>query len=144
LGTLTVQALLLLVLPACTKAAIDYIITDNPGPTGIPAWIPLADYLRDPLHRASLLWILGGFMIAVTIVRIAVGLWGRWQMTRLTKQMQTLLRRRVFDHAIRLPLHRVHQIKSGGVASILREDAGGAAELLFNLIYNPWNAVVQL
>jgi ATP-binding cassette subfamily B protein/subfamily B ATP-binding cassette protein MsbA len=45
---------------------------------------------------------------------------------------------------VRLPLHRVHQIKSGGVASILREDAGAAAELIFSMLYNPWRAVIQL
>ena len=54
------------------------------------------------------------------------------------------LRRRVFEHAIRLPLHRVHQIKSGGVAGILREDAGGVADLLFQMLYNPCNAITQL
>jgi len=144
LGTLSIQAGLALLIPASTKAAIDYVITDHPGPTGIPGWVPIADSLRDPAHRASLLWILGATMISVTMTRIGFGIWGRWQMTRLTKRLQISLRHKVFEHAVRLPLHRVHQIKSGGVASILREDAGGAAELLFNMIYNPWNAVIQL
>jgi ATP-binding cassette subfamily B protein/subfamily B ATP-binding cassette protein MsbA len=30
------------------------------------------------------------------------------------------------------------------VASILREDAGGAADLIFSMIYNPWRAIIQL
>ena len=34
-------------------------------------------------------------------------------------------------------------LKSGGAASLLREDAGGAAELVFSMIYNPWRAVIQ-
>jgi ATP-binding cassette, subfamily B, bacterial len=54
------------------------------------------------------------------------------------------LRRRVFEHAVRLPLHRVFELKSGGAASLMREDAGGAAELIFSLFYNPWRAIVQL
>ena len=54
------------------------------------------------------------------------------------------MRRSVFDHAARLPLHRVYQLKSGGVASLLREDAGGVGELVFSLLYNPWRAIVQL
>ena len=45
---------------------------------------------------------------------------------------------------MRFPLHRVYGIKSGGVASILREDAGGAADLIFSLLYNPWRAINQL
>src|SRR5438477_11991905 len=58
LATLSVQALLVLLLPACTKAAIDYIITDKPGPAGIPRWIPIADSLRDPARRIAPLWAL--------------------------------------------------------------------------------------
>ena len=54
------------------------------------------------------------------------------------------MRRRVFEHAVRLPLHRVYELKSGGVASILREDAGGVADLIFSMIYNPWKAIIQL
>ena len=52
--------------------------------------------------------------------------------------------KRAFEHAVRLPLHRVYQIRSGGVASILREDAGSAGELVSSMIYTPWQAVVQL
>ncbi len=54
------------------------------------------------------------------------------------------MRKRVFEHAVRLPLHRVYTLKSGGVASILREDAGGVGDLVFSLLYNPWRAVIQL
>jgi ATP-binding cassette subfamily B protein len=151
LATLTVSSLLVLVVPACTKFAFDYIMTDNPGPTGIPKGVPVLgfdlprwEYLSDPANRTTLLWVMGGFMVSITLIRVLIGMWGRWQMTLLTKKTQVALRRTVFEHAVRLPLHRVHQIKSGGAASIIREDAGGAAELLFNILYNPWNAIVQL
>jgi ATP-binding cassette, subfamily B, bacterial len=144
LATLTVSAVLALMLPAGTKVAIDYIITDAPGPAGIPDWAMLPDWLRDPARRVDLLWLLGAVLVVITTVRILFSMWGRWQMTKLTKRTQLALRRRVFDHAVRLPLHRVHQLKSGGAASIIREDAGGAAELMFHIIYNPWNAIVQL
>ena len=30
------------------------------------------------------------------------------------------------------------------MSSLLREDAGGVAELVFSLLYNPWRAIVQL
>jgi ATP-binding cassette subfamily B protein/subfamily B ATP-binding cassette protein MsbA len=138
LSTLTMSTVLGLLPPFSTKVAIDYIITDHPGPSGIPDWVP------GPRGRESLLILLGATLVAITAVSAAVATWGRWHMTRLTKRMQVRIRRRVFDHALRLPLHRVYQIKSGGVASILREDAGGSAELGFALIYNPWRAIVQL
>ena len=54
------------------------------------------------------------------------------------------VRRQVFDHAVRLPLHRVHELRSGGVASVLREDGGSVGELVFGMLYNPWRAVIQL
>ncbi|MEX2219972.1 MAG: ABC transporter ATP-binding protein [Phycisphaerales bacterium] len=144
LGTLTISALLALVLPAGIKPAIDYILSETPGPAGIPRWIPVPEWAREDSARGSLLWMLGSFLVAVTVARVLIGMWGRWQMTRITKRIQASLRRDVFEHAVALPLHRVHHLKSGGVASILREDAGGAGELLFNIIYNPWNAIVQL
>lgn len=140
----TVVAALGLVMPAGTKVAIDYIITDHPGPTGIPDWVPLVDGLRGESGRVSLLWWLCGGLMAVVLFRTLLGTVGRWLMTRNTQRMKVRMRRKVFDHAVRLPLHRVHQIKSGGVASLLREDAGGAGDLLFHLFYNPWSAVVQL
>jgi ATP-binding cassette, subfamily B, bacterial len=140
-GTVTLSTLVGLLAPASTKIAIDYIITDQPGPTGLPEWV-----LRQTgtEARVALLMWLGGALMAVTPVAIGIGIWGRYQMTRLTKLMQVRVRRRVFGHAVRLPLHRIYELKSGGAASILREDAGASAELLFSLLYNPWRAVVQL
>lgn len=153
LGTVTLATSLGLLMPASTLITIDYIITDHPGPSGIP---PLARRIVaatgvhidwnsiDKADRISLLWVLGFFMIVLTMFNIVVWTWGRWQMTRLTKRVQASMRMQVFEHASRLPLHRIYQLKTGGVVSILREDAGAAAELLFSLLYNPWRAIVQL
>ncbi|MBS0187261.1 MAG: ABC transporter ATP-binding protein [Planctomycetes bacterium] len=153
LTTLTVATGLGLIMPASTLITIDYIITDHPGPAGIPVWA------RDLIARSGvsidwtgiersdrvhLLWVLGLCMIVLSMFNIVVSMWGRWQMTRLTKRVQASMRMQVFEHAARLPLHRIYQIKTGGVVGILREDAGAAAELLFSLIYNPWRAIVQL
>ncbi len=137
IGTVTVAALTGLMMPASTKIVLDYVLTNHPGPSGLPDWVPT----RDP---KQLLLLVGGTLMSINIFSIILGVWGRWQMTRMTKRMQMHIRRRVFNHAVRLPLHRVYQIKSGGAASILREDAGQAAELLFSLLYNPWRAIVQL
>jgi ATP-binding cassette, subfamily B, bacterial len=138
LATLTIATLINLTLPASTKIAIDYILLPVPGPEGLPDFIA---FTREPM---PLLLALCAAMVGLAGVAIGFGIWGRWRVTRLTKRLQVRLRRRVFEHAVRLPMHRVHQLKSGGVASILREDAGGAAELIFSLIYNPWRAVIQL
>ncbi|HHN79070.1 MAG TPA: ABC transporter ATP-binding protein, partial [Phycisphaerales bacterium] len=142
LATLTVSTLLGLVAPYSTKLAIDYALTDNPGPAGLPAWVGIDP--SDHNARFHLLLLLGLGVLAVSLAAAALRLWGRWQCTQLTKKLQARLRRHAFEHAVRLPLNRISDLKSGGVASILREDAGNAGELLFSMIYNPWRAVIQL
>lgn len=146
LCTLTVAVWLGLLMPLSTKIALDYIITDNPGPAGMPAWFSDRAGTFEPVRadRVRLMWWLGGAMLAITAATILLGVWGRWQCTRITKRVQVALRRRVFEHTSRLPLHRIHAIKAGGVSSILREDAGGVGDLIFSLVYNPWRAIVQL
>lgn len=138
LGTVTFSTLLGLLMPASTKLVIDYALTSNPGPTGLPSWWPGS---RDP---RALLWTIGAALMVAASLGVTIGMWGRWHTTRLRKRVEVGLRRRAFDHGVRLPLHRVHQLKSGGLASILREDTGGAAELVFTMLYNPWRAIVQL
>ncbi len=138
LCTLTVATVLGLAIPSATKLAIDYVILDHPGPSGLPAWLGL------PKDRMSLLWLISGVMMAVAVASVATSMWGRWQTTRMTKLLQASLRRKAFDHAMRLPLYRVQALKSGGVTSLLREDAGAAGDLIFSVIYNPWRAIIQL
>lgn len=138
LATLTVSTLLKLVPPAVTKIVIDYVLPGKPLPSAI------SERWHLPTSGMPLLWALGGTVLAISIVTIIINMWGRWLATVTTKRVQVTLRKQVFEHAVRLPLHRVYALKSGGVASILREDAGGVAELIFSMLYNPWRAVVQL
>jgi ATP-binding cassette subfamily B protein/subfamily B ATP-binding cassette protein MsbA len=138
LTTMTVSTALVLVVPGATKVVIDYVVTDNPGPAGLPGWVPLRE------DRSGLLWVIAGAMIGLSVVSVAVGMWGRYQITRLTRRVQATMRARAFAHAARLPLHALARHKTGGLVSILREDAGRAADLLFGMIYNPWRAIVQL
>lgn len=139
--TLTITTLLGLGLPASTKIAIDYVLLPEPGPEGLPGWLRR---FTDPWSREQLLWALSAAMILLSVVTVSLGLLGRWQVTRVTKRVQVQLRTSAFERASRLPLHRLQHYKSGGIASLLREDAGTAGELLFSLIYNPWRAIVQL
>jgi ATP-binding cassette, subfamily B, bacterial len=121
-----------------TKIVFDGVLRDQPLSTGLPPWLHL------PSDRRELLTVVAVAMVILAIGSEIFGLWSRWQATRMTKRVQVSVRKRVFEHAVRLPLHRVYDLKSGGVASILREDAGGVADLIFSMLYNPWRAVVQL
>ncbi len=136
---LSLATLLKLVPPAATKLVIDYVLLGRPLPAAFlarcPVPIPDSPRLRLPLLVA--------LVSLITIAGTMVGLWSRWLATLATKRVQVSVRRRVYEHAMRLPLHRVYQLKSGGASSLLREDAGGVGELVFSMLYNPWRAVVQ-
>ena len=138
LFSLTVATLLALIPPAATKFVVDYVLTAQPLPETIALRFP------DFTNRQTLLTATVIAVVTVSMCKIAVHIWGRWYATRITKRIQLDVRRRVFEHAVRLPLHRVHELRSGGVASILREDGGSVGDLVFGLLYNPWRAIIQL
>jgi len=122
-----------------TKVVFDYVLGGHDLPTGSPDWIK--DSFSEP-HR--LLLLVCAFMVGFAMLSLLVSMWARWQATRITKRVQVAVRRRLFNHAVRLPLHRVYDMKSGGVASTLREDAGAVGDLIFAMLYNPWRAIIQL
>ncbi|MFN3193420.1 MAG: ABC transporter ATP-binding protein [Aureliella sp.] len=139
LATLTVSTLLGLIPPAGTKLAIDYVLTEPPR--SMPDWTP---DLFQGLSRMGLLWAIAVGVTCVTLAKTLVHLWGRWYATKAVNMVQADIRRRVFEHSMRLPLHRIQELKSGGATSLIREDAGGIADLIFNMLYNPWQAIIQL
>lgn len=138
LASLTVATVLALIPPAGTKFLVDYVLTSKPLPE---PWASRFPSLTNP--RSLLMATVVG-VVCISLLKIMVHIAGRWYATRITKHIQLSVRRKVFDHAVRLPLHRVHEIRSGGVASILREDGGSVGELVFGLLYNPWRAIIQL
>jgi ATP-binding cassette subfamily B protein/subfamily B ATP-binding cassette protein MsbA len=138
LSTLTVATLLSLLPPAATKLAIDSVFGGLPLPDALAGWLPPATRPHALLNAIVIA------VAAIAVISAAMHLWGRWAATRTTKRLQVETRRKVFEHAVRLPLSRIHQLKSGGVSSLLREDAGAVGELVFGLLYNPWRAIIQL
>lgn len=148
LVTLSVSTIIGMVLPVSTKVVMDYVWADEPGPEALAARLEsIVDIPRSAdgtPDRIAMLWLIGVAMITLAATSVIIAMWGRWQATRITKRLQVSFRRTLFDHAVRLPLERVQAIKSGGVASILREDAGGVGELVFSLVYNPWRAITQI
>lgn len=138
LFTVTLATALKLIPPAATGFVLDYVLGDRTVPTH------LVESLGLPTSKRGLLTITAITLVVVSVLSISIGISGRYLTTLTTKRMQSKVRKTVFAHAVRLPLHRIYQLKSGGVASVLREDAGGVAELLFSMLYNPWRAVIQL
>jgi ATP-binding cassette subfamily B protein/subfamily B ATP-binding cassette protein MsbA len=139
LAALTAATLLKLIPPAATKVAIDYVLPAKP----LPEWMVSHSPVAIPESPRLRLAVLVAIVFAVSVLGKFLGLSSRWSATRTMKRVQVAVRRTVYDHAMRLPLHRVYQLKSGGASSLLREDAGGVGELIFSMLYNPWSAVVQ-
>ncbi|MBM4109867.1 MAG: ABC transporter ATP-binding protein [Phycisphaerae bacterium] len=142
LGTLTVSTLLGLVPPAATKFAIDNVFGGAPLNPSLRRLFPESWSTLDTPRGLLVALAIG--MVALTVLRLVVGLWGRWMATRTVKRVQNAVRRLAFAHAADLPLHRLHSLKSGGLVSMLREDAGGVGDLVFSMVYNPWRAIIQV
>ena len=137
LATLTIATVLRLLPPLATKLVFDNVLAAEPLPAWWMQW-------QLPTDRYQVLYFVAGVIIGVSLLATAIHLSGRWLATKAVNRVQVAIRRRVFAHAVRLPLHRVYQLKSGGATSLLREDAGAVAELVFSLLYNPWRAIIQL
>ena len=135
---LTAATLLGLVPLYAPKIVVDHVLADNPRPAWLDAVVPAA------WAPTTLLVAIFIVTISLVIVAQAIRLTARWWATKISKRLQVDTRRRVFDHASKLPLHRVYELKSGGVAGILRDDAGAVGQLVFSMVYNPWQAAVQL
>ena len=109
-----------------------------------PKTLKLAKYLPLPQNPYHLLAAVALTMIALTLLSQLFQVWSRWNDTLATQRVRVSVRRKTFEHAVRLPLHRVQELKSGGVTSMLREDAGGVGDLVFSMLHNPWRAIIQL
>src|SRR5690606_37837709 len=80
LGTLTVATILALIPPAATKFVVDWVLNGQPLPQWVPDWMP-----RDPW---PLLLTITGIVIAISLVKMLLHIWGRWHATRITKLVQ--------------------------------------------------------
>jgi ATP-binding cassette subfamily B protein len=138
LSFLTLGATIGLIPPAATKVVFDNILGDEKLPSNILSVFPSLD------NKITLLGFIAIATIVLAIISLGFNVRGRWLATRTTKRIQIAVRRKAFLHATSLPLHRIHQLRSGGAASLVREDAGNIGDLVFGLCYNPWRAIIQL
>ncbi len=135
---LTLGAMIGLIPPAATKVVFDNILGDDPLPESLTSQFPSL------LDKEMLLGVIAIGTVTLAMISLGFLVRARWLATRTTKRIQVNIRRKAFMHASALPLHRIHQLRSGGAASLVREDAGNIADLVFGLCYNPWRAIIQL
>ncbi len=137
LALMTVSTVLGLAPLYAPKLVLDNVVDGRPLP-GV-----LEPSLGALTARGQLFWILG-VSLSLTVLALLVGLVGRWIATRAAKRVAIDVRGEAFEHASRLPLHRLTSMSSGGTSSLLRDDAGAPAALIGEMLLNPWGALVQL
>lgn len=109
--------------------------------------VPMSPQLRSvvgDISKGTLLLVVVLVMVALALVGVFINTMSRWTATQSAFRVRVDVRKKAFEHAVKLPLHRVQELKSGGVSSMLRDDAAAAGNLVFELLYNPVRAVVQL
>ncbi|MEM6458055.1 MAG: ABC transporter ATP-binding protein [Planctomycetota bacterium] len=139
--SLTLSTLIALVPLYAPKLVVDSVLGDVPPPEWLTNLLPASG--SDAEIKRTLLFAVVAVALLLTVVSVLVGLWGRWHATRIGKRLQSDVRKRAFAQAARLPLPRVYALKSGGVAGVLRDDAGAVGGLVFGMVYNPLRAVIQ-
>ncbi len=112
-----------LVLPAATMHIIDDILKAG-------------DYAR--LHSFGLL------LLAVVLVQQLFDWLRHWNTAKLNARIVFRLRQRLFDHLMKLPLHELSDIKTGGITSRLSGDVDSVTGLLQMGIVTPAVAAVKM
>ncbi|HMJ13984.1 MAG TPA: ABC transporter ATP-binding protein [Polyangiaceae bacterium] len=135
---LSISTALRVAYPASPKFAVDYVLTDRPGPSGIPAWLGL------PSDRVTLLMLLAGSILILEVIALTLDVAGRYRFRLLNWGVQIRFSRRVYERALHLPLWKLHGIQSGGMTSLLREDARAPSDILFQLVMSMWRPSLQL
>ncbi len=137
LAALAASSLLLLLPAAATKLTVDYILASQPLPESLAGWVPTT-------NPRLLLFFCGGVIAAATLIELLVRVTCRRYLFAVATQAQAVLGRRVLDHALRLPLYRIQQLKSGGATHLFREDVGNFADFMMELVYDPWRSLIRL
>ncbi|MEM6561272.1 MAG: ABC transporter ATP-binding protein [Planctomycetota bacterium] len=137
---LAITTLLNLAPLAAPKPILDIIIGDAPIPETV---LNIAPWLGT-MSKEGLLLLIALASAGAALIGVVLQTLGRWTATKVATRTKLTVRRTLYDHVVQLPLHRVYAIKSGGISSILRDDANGVGDLVFQMIYNPFQAVVQL
>lgn len=116
-------SLLSLVLPRATMYIIDVVL---------------------PQRRYATLHYLGFGLLVVTLIQQALDLHRHWLGVRLNASLLFRVRQRLYKHLLRLPLHELSNMKTGGITSRLSGDIDAVTGLLRTAIITPAVAGVKV
>ncbi|MCP4592654.1 MAG: ABC transporter ATP-binding protein [bacterium] len=122
-------ALLGLVLPYATKWVIDGVLL-NPA-------------LAQAEQHRLLAWF-AGTMVALMLVQQGIEAYRGYRMTVVNARVIFRLRQKLFDHLLNLPLHKLQEMKGGGIVSRVSGDVDEISGLLQMGIITPGVAVLRV
>jgi ATP-binding cassette subfamily B protein/subfamily B ATP-binding cassette protein MsbA len=138
LACVAAASVLKLVPPLATGFIFDTVLGGHKLPPVVAA---ILGPHPSPPHLLALVAI--GMALAA-LLAVAFVTAGRYFSQVAVKSSEARLRRRLYQHALRLPLESIYRTRIGGVASLLRNDVQMSASLLTSVLFTPWGSIVQL
>lgn len=91
----------------------------------------------DNSTRITILLQLGGGMMLLLLISAVLDLFRSIRCEMISRKLGLILRERLFDHLLRLPLPRLNDLKVGGITSRLSNDVLAVSELINHTIMVP-------
>ncbi|MBL8880371.1 MAG: ABC transporter ATP-binding protein [Phycisphaerales bacterium] len=97
-----------------------------------------------PNKNAALLHRVGAALLAIVVVQQSLDWLRNWRMATLNSRVLFRLRLRLFRHLLRLALHELSQMKTGGIVTRLMSDIDSVTGLLQMAVITPGVALVKI
>lgn len=97
-----------------------------------------------PARDTRLLHWLGAGLVGVIIIQVLIEIWRKLSQGRLNLLVISRLRQRLYKHFLRLPLHELSLIKTGGITSRLSGDVDSVTGLMQMAVITPGVALLKI
>ncbi len=97
-----------------------------------------------PQRNSHLLHLLGIGLLGVVLVQQVFDFLRNWNTARLNARILVRLRKQLYGHLLRLPLHKLAQMRTGGITSRLSGDIDATSGLVQMALLTPGVAAVKV
>ena len=97
-----------------------------------------------PGGKTRQLHLLGAALLVIILVQQTCDLLRNWSTAKLNARILFRLRQRLYEHLLRLPLHHLYNLKTGGITSRLSGDVDSVTGMLQVAVITPGVATVKV